>query len=69
MKTSIKTALATALTAVFLSTAAFTTSANDSIEKTVKASAMKVNMVVAMRKCRCIPDPFRQGRHQSYFLR
>ena len=47
MKTSIKTVLATALTAVFLSTTAFTTFATDSPKKaTVKANAMNVNMVV-----------------------
>jgi hypothetical protein len=47
MKTSIKTVFATALTAVILSTSAFTTFANDTIKgPTVKASAMKVNMVV-----------------------
>ncbi|MEJ5962585.1 GIN domain-containing protein [Pedobacter immunditicola] len=47
MKTSIKTAFATALTAVLLATTAFTTFATESPKKaTVKASAMKVNMVV-----------------------
>ena len=47
MKTSIKTAFATALTAIFLSTTAFTTFAIDTPKMaTVKASAMKVNMVV-----------------------
>jgi len=47
MKTSIKTAFATALTAVFLSTTAFTTFATDAPKMaTVKASEMKVNMVV-----------------------
>ena len=47
MKTSIKTAFATALTAVFLSATAFTTFATDTPKTaTVKASAMKVNMVV-----------------------
>ncbi|MEJ5963045.1 GIN domain-containing protein [Pedobacter immunditicola] len=47
MKTSIKTVFAAALTAIFLSTTAFTTFATDTPKKaTVKASAMKVNMVV-----------------------
>ena len=47
MKTSIKTVFATALTAIFLSTTAFTTFAIDTPKQaTVKASAMKVNMVV-----------------------
>ena len=47
MKTSIKTVLATALTAVFLSTTAFATFATDTPkDPTVKASAMNVNMVV-----------------------
>lgn len=47
MKTSIKTLLATALTALVLSSAAFTTFANDTTKKrTVSAKKMNVNMVV-----------------------
>jgi hypothetical protein len=47
MKTSIKTLFATALTALVLSSTAFTTFANDSTKiQTVKATNMKVNMVV-----------------------
>ena len=47
MKTSIKTLLATGLTALVLSSAAFTTFANDTTKKkTVSAKEMNVNMVV-----------------------
>ncbi|WP_432710117.1 GIN domain-containing protein [Pedobacter sp.] len=47
MKTSIKTLFATALSVLFLSTSAFTVTANDSVQtKKVSATNMNVNMVV-----------------------